>query len=165
MADGTVSSVRLILDRALSRTTPICGQQSARSTAGCTVVVGWTLVALMLAYFICYTLLAAWKTLNTDFPNYYLTARLTREQNDTSRIYEWIWLQRQKDHRDIDQQTLVRNTAAIISGFERSISWAARDRRLTPAEFNVLDMSFLPSASLIFSAELNRARPELFLLD
>ena len=48
----------------------------------------------------------AWHTLNSDFPNYYLTARLTREHYDTSRIYEWIWLQRQKDHRDIDQQTV-----------------------------------------------------------
>ena len=41
----------------------------------------------------------------------------------------------------------------------------SRDRRLTPAEFNVLEMSFLPSGSLIFSAESNRGRPELFLLD
>ncbi|HEY6373958.1 MAG TPA: glycosyltransferase family 87 protein [Edaphobacter sp.] len=36
--------------------------------------------------------------------NYYLTARLVYEHYDTSRIYEWIWLQRQKDHRDIDQR-------------------------------------------------------------
>ena len=47
---------------------------------------------------------AAWRTLNTDFSNYYLTARLSQEKSDTSRIYEWVWLQRQKDHRDIDQR-------------------------------------------------------------
>jgi hypothetical protein len=46
----------------------------------------------------------AWHTLGSDFPNYYLTARLTGEHYDTTRIYEWIWLQRQKDHRAIDQR-------------------------------------------------------------
>src|SRR5580704_4762053 len=68
------------------------------------MVLEWTLSALMLAYFGLHTLPAGWKTLNTDFSNYYLTARLAREKNDTSRIYEWIWLQRQKDHRDVDQR-------------------------------------------------------------
>ena len=43
----------------------------------------------------------AWHTLNTDFPNYYLTAHLLREHYDTSRVYEWTWIQRQKDHREI----------------------------------------------------------------
>src|SRR5260370_35237304 len=74
------------------------------SLAGWTLVAEWTLSALMLAYFGFHTLPAAWKTLNTDFPNYYLTSRLAREKHDTSRIYEWRWLQRQKDHRDIDQR-------------------------------------------------------------
>jgi hypothetical protein len=46
----------------------------------------------------------AWHTLGSDFPNYYLTARLTGEHYDTTRIYEWIWLQRQKDHRAVDQR-------------------------------------------------------------
>jgi Glycosyltransferase family 87/WD40-like Beta Propeller Repeat len=50
-----------------------------------------------------YTLPRAWGTLNTDFPNYYLAARLVREGVDPSRAYEWIWLQREKDHRNIDQ--------------------------------------------------------------
>jgi hypothetical protein len=58
----------------------------------------------MLSYLGLYTLPAAWKTLNTDFPNYYLTARLAQEKDSTSRIYEWIWLQRQKDHHEIDQR-------------------------------------------------------------
>jgi hypothetical protein len=48
----------------------------------------------------------AWRSLNTDFPNYYLAARLTRERVDPSRAYEWIWLQREKDHRDIDQRVV-----------------------------------------------------------
>ena len=94
------------INGALSRATPACGRRSPLSTAGWTVVVEWVLSALMLGYFGLQTLPAAWKTLNTDFSNYYLTARLAREKNDTSRIYEWIWLQRQKDHRDIDQRII-----------------------------------------------------------
>ncbi|WP_158790637.1 glycosyltransferase family 87 protein, partial [Granulicella sp. L60] len=65
--------------------------------------VEWALLAVMTAYFALHAMPAAWKTLNTDFPDYYLTARLAREGNDTSRMYEWVWLQRQKDHRAIDQ--------------------------------------------------------------
>jgi hypothetical protein len=80
------------------------GQQFATSAGGRAVIVEWILSALMVVYFGSHTLPAAWKTLNTDFSNYYLTARLAREKNDTSRIYEWIWLQRQKDHRDVDQR-------------------------------------------------------------
>src|ERR1700761_1909761 len=44
----------------------------------------------------------AWNKLNTDFPNYYLSARLAHEGFDTSREYEWVWLEREKDHRAID---------------------------------------------------------------
>jgi hypothetical protein len=64
----------------------------------------WVLFALLATQMGIRTLPKAWRTLNTDFPNYYLTARLIREHYDTSRVYEWIWLQRQKDHRDIDQR-------------------------------------------------------------
>ncbi len=102
--DETGPSVSFYIDRGLSRATPVGEQRSALSTAGWLLVVEWTLCALMLAYFGTHTLPAAWKTLNTDFPNYYLTSRLVREKYDTSRIYEWRWLQRQKDHRDIDQR-------------------------------------------------------------
>ena len=70
------------------------------------VAAEWTLLALLLLQFVFHTAPKAWQTLNSDFPNYYLTARLTREHYDTSRIYEWIWLQRQKDHRAIDQSTV-----------------------------------------------------------
>ena len=67
-------------------------------------IVEWILFALLAAQIGVRTLPSAWRTLNTDFPNYYLTARLAHEHYDTSRVYEWVWLQRQKDHRDIDQR-------------------------------------------------------------
>jgi hypothetical protein len=48
----------------------------------------------------------AWGTLNTDFPNYYTSARLAHEGYDTSRAYEWVWIQREKDHRAIDDRLI-----------------------------------------------------------
>jgi len=62
------------------------------------------LLVLLVTYLGVRTLPRAWRTLNTDFQDYYLTARLAREHYDTSRVYEWIWLQRQKDHFGIDQR-------------------------------------------------------------
>lgn len=43
----------------------------------------------------------AWKTLNTDFPDYYLAARLYHEGYSLDQIYDWTWTQRQKDHAGI----------------------------------------------------------------
>ncbi len=66
----------------------------------------WLVLLVALAYFAGRTLPRSWQKLNTDFPNYYLTARLLHEGYDTNRIYEWIWIQRQKDHRQIDQPVI-----------------------------------------------------------
>jgi hypothetical protein len=51
-------------------------------------------------------LVPAWNKLNTDFPDYYLVARLLREGYNLDRVYDWIWLQRIKDHWGL-QQSLV----------------------------------------------------------
>ena len=53
-----------------------------------------------------HTLPRAWRTLNTDFPNYYTAARLVHEGYDTSRMYEWTWIEREKDHRAVDIRVL-----------------------------------------------------------
>ena len=63
----------------------------------------WLLLLIFCGLFFAHTLPRAWRTLNTDFPNYYLAAQLQREGFDTSRAYEWRWLERQKDHHDIDR--------------------------------------------------------------
>jgi hypothetical protein len=52
------------------------------------------------------TLPRAWSSLNTDFPNYYLTASLVRNRADVSRAYEWRWIQRQKDHSELEQPVI-----------------------------------------------------------
>jgi len=45
-----------------------------------------------------------WKILNTDFPNYYIVARLIREHYCLDRIYDWIWFQRIASRFGIDHQ-------------------------------------------------------------
>jgi hypothetical protein len=67
------------------------------------VIVEWLVLLVALAYLGTRSLPRAWQSLNTDFPSYYLTGRLLREGYNTGRLYEWIWLQRQKDHIGIDQ--------------------------------------------------------------
>jgi len=72
-------------------------------------IVSWIeRVALLVAvaYLGIHTIPSAWNRLNTDFPTCYLTARLAHEGFDTSRVYEWIWLEREKDHRSLDISTI-----------------------------------------------------------
>jgi hypothetical protein len=57
---------------------------------------------LLLFFLGVHTLPHAWGKLITDFPNYYTPARIAREGFDTSRMYEWVWLEREKDHRAED---------------------------------------------------------------
>ena len=64
----------------------------------------WVLVALLTIHFGVRSMPKAWRTLNTDFPDYFVTASLLHEHFDTSRIYEWVWLERQKDHLGVDQR-------------------------------------------------------------
>jgi hypothetical protein len=66
----------------------------------------WLFLALVSAFLAVHTMPRAWRTLNTDFPNYYLAAQLAHEHTDLSHIYEWRWLQREKDHRAIDQRII-----------------------------------------------------------
>ena len=61
-----------------------------------------TVLCLAVLVLCVHSLPRAWRTLNTDFPNYYMAARLVHEGYDTSRMYEWSWLEREKDHRLVD---------------------------------------------------------------
>src|ERR1700748_986289 len=63
----------------------------------------WTLLTLALTYFCGRVLPQSWGSVQSDFPNYYIAARLTRQHADTSQLYDWLWFQRQKDHLAIDQ--------------------------------------------------------------
>jgi hypothetical protein len=63
-----------------------------------------TACAVLTALLLWKGILPGWRFLNTDFPNYYLVARLLREGYSLDRIYDWIWLQRIKDQWGIGQQ-------------------------------------------------------------
>ena len=58
-------------------------------------------LAVLILHFSVRSMPRAWSSLITDFPNYYLAADLAHQGFDTSRMYEWDWLERQKDHRAI----------------------------------------------------------------
>jgi hypothetical protein len=49
-------------------------------------------------------LIPGWRTLHTDFPNYYVAARLIREHFCLDRVYDWIWFQRAADHFGVRHQ-------------------------------------------------------------
>lgn len=74
-----------------------------RSPRGPLAIAEWLLLVAAAGYFCFFSFPRAWARLDTDFPNYYVTARLLRDGYDTHRIYEWTWLQRQKDRLGIDQ--------------------------------------------------------------
>jgi len=61
------------------------------------------LLLLLVVIFVVKGLIPAWRHLNSDFPNYYLVARLYRAGYPLERVYDWTWLQRQKDYAGIDQ--------------------------------------------------------------
>jgi hypothetical protein len=80
----------------------------------------WLLLAALTVVFAFHTLPNAWRTLNTDFPNYLLTVQLARQGYDTSQAYDWRWLQREKDHRGIDQRIV---GLAPIAPFSTLFVW------------------------------------------
>lgn len=83
----------------------------------------WTeriVLFVLLLYIGLHTLPRAWRSLITDFPNYYIAAQLVHEGYDTSRMYEWTWIAREKDRRSID----VRGIGLIpITPFSTLVIW------------------------------------------
>jgi len=65
--------------------------------------VEWFFFLGLLAAFMVKGFVPAWKTLNTDFPNYYVAASIHRQGIPLDRAYEWRWFQRQKDHLQVEQ--------------------------------------------------------------
>ncbi|RXH54186.1 glycosyltransferase family 87 protein [Granulicella sibirica] len=89
------------------RTIPLPRASSTPSPAlQAWVRVEWLLLFICAGVFALRTVPSAFATLQTDFPNYYLTAKLAREGVDTAHVYEWRWLARQKDHHEIDRSVI-----------------------------------------------------------
>ena len=73
-------------------------------------VLVWTeilLLAVLAALFAGRSFLPAWRNLNTDFPNYYVAARLYTEGVSLARAYDLIWYQRQNDHLGMEKRIAV----------------------------------------------------------
>lgn len=64
------------------------------------------MLVVLVAIFISRGFIPAWKTPKGDFEDYYLAARLYRQGYPLEQIYDWTWIQRQKDHAGI-QSNLV----------------------------------------------------------
>ena len=75
---------------------------------------------VLLLYMGLHTLPRAWRSLITDFPNYYIAAQLVHQGYDTSRMYEWTWIEREKDHRSIDVRVI---GLAPITPFSTLVIW------------------------------------------
>jgi hypothetical protein len=80
-------------------------QQPARARTWCWLECA--ALAALVALFVWRGLIPAWTRLDTDFPNYYLAAKLWKSGYPLERFYDWVWFQRQKDHAGITDQTLV----------------------------------------------------------
>ena len=78
------------------------------------------MLLVSLLYLCMHTMPRAWGKLNTDFPNYYLSARIAHEGSDTARLYEWVWLQREKDHRALDARLI---GLVPITPFSTLVMW------------------------------------------
>ena len=84
---------------------------------------------LLLFYIGLHTLpVRAWRGLITDFPNYLLYRSSAMREggapkervDDTSRMYEWRWIEREKDHRSIDVRVI---GLAPITPFSTLVIW------------------------------------------
>ena len=82
------------------------GNETGKRFSRWLYLVEWVALVLLTVQFAVRTLPDAWKTLNTDFPNYFVTASLVHAHADTSRVCEWVWIERQKDHLQLDQRII-----------------------------------------------------------
>jgi hypothetical protein len=58
----------------------------------------WCIIAILAAAFVGLTLVPGWRSLKSEFPDYYLAAELYHQGTPLDRVYEWTWFQRQNDH-------------------------------------------------------------------
>jgi len=74
-----------------------------RSPKQMLAIAEWILLLALLTLFFTRAVVPGWRVLNTDFPNYYLTALLRSQHEPVGSAYDWTWFQRQKDHNKISQ--------------------------------------------------------------
>lgn len=73
------------------------------------------LLAFLLGLFLIRGFVPAWRNLNTDFRNYYIAARVYSESSSVSRVYDFEWFQRQKDHLSIEPCLVTYTPLTLLS--------------------------------------------------
>ncbi|HEV2246375.1 MAG TPA: glycosyltransferase family 87 protein, partial [Terriglobia bacterium] len=73
------------------------------------------ILLLLIGMFLWRGFLPGWRSLNTDFPNYYLAARLYRQRFPMDRVYDWTWFIRQKDHAGIENPVVGFASLTLLS--------------------------------------------------
>src|SRR5262249_46308647 len=72
-------------------------------------------LSVLVAVFAWRGFVPAWRSLNTDFPNYYVAARLLARGDSPTPVYDWVWFQRQKDHAGIENRIVTFNPLTLYS--------------------------------------------------
>ena len=62
------------------------------------LIAEYLVLAALVAIFAWRGFIPAWKTPNGDFQDYYLAAQLYRQGYPLEQVYDWTWIQRQKNH-------------------------------------------------------------------
>jgi Glycosyltransferase family 87/WD40-like Beta Propeller Repeat len=60
--------------------------------------VEWCVLAVFAVALIAHSFVPGWRTVRSEFPDYYLAAELYHQGIPLDRAYEWTWFQRQNDH-------------------------------------------------------------------
>jgi len=113
---GSETQNQVLADPARQEAAEKSLQIPSRACFGAIVWGEWLLVAFLVGLFLWRGLIPGWRSLNTDFPNYYLTARLYRLGYPLDRVYDWVWFQRQKDHAGLGQQVVGYIPLTLLSG-------------------------------------------------
>jgi hypothetical protein len=66
------------------------------------VIGEYIVLATLVTIFVWRGFVPAWNTPSGDFQDYYLAARLYRQGYSLEQIYDWTWIQREKDHAGIE---------------------------------------------------------------
>jgi len=106
------------------------------------------LLFFLVAVFTAKGFIPAWRHLNSDFPNYYLVARLYRAGYPLERVYDWTWLQRQKDHQGIDQG-LVSFIPSTLPSALLVVPWSKLSALEAKHRWLIVNLAFLLLTALL----------------
>ncbi len=117
------------------------------------IVVRWMqhlLLLVLVGGFVVKGFIPAWKNLNSDFPNYYLVARLYKAGYSLDRVYDWTWFQRQKDHAGIPQGLVSFVPSTLLSALP-ILPWCSLPALEAKHEWMIANLIFLGAILLLLT--------------